>query len=190
MSTVSRNRTRWIKLISAALLSALLFTGFTGITTAYADDGDDPAAEKNGSHIDERLESCLERLNEWYQIQGGNVGKANNAIARVEQALAKASELGLDTSEIEALMPALYAAVTDAEAYHARADQILSEHAGFNGGGKVKDRQQALETCKSTRDSLASARDSLLQAREMVREIIEIAKELRDSYVPPADVVS
>jgi hypothetical protein len=190
MSTVSRKRTRWIKLISAALLTALLLTSFTGITTAYADDGDDPAAEKNGSQIDERLESCLERLNRWYQIQDGNVSKANNAIARVEQALAKAAELGLDTSEIEALMPALYAAVADAEAYHARADQILSEHAGFNGSGKVKDRQQALVTCKSARDALASARDLLLRARDIVREIIVITKELRDSYVLTADVVS
>jgi hypothetical protein len=190
MNEASPYRTRWIKLISAALLISLLLTGFAGITTAYADDGGDPAVEKRSGQIDERLESCLERLNEWYQIQDRNVGRANNAIARVEQLLAKAAEHGLDISQIEALMPSLYAAVADAEAYHARADQILSEHAGFNGSGKVKDHQEARETCKSARDALASARESLLRAREIVREIIEIARELRDSYVSSTDLAS
>lgn len=118
------------------------------------------------------------------------MGKANHAISRIEEALTKAAELGIDTSAIEALMPDLYAAVDNAEAYHARAEQILSEHAGFNGGGKVKDRQLALETCKSGRDALASARDSLLNARDIVREIIELVRELRQQYVPQAETIS
>ena len=181
---------RWVKLFSAGLVVAMLCTGFVGVGPAYADEGDPPEREERGGQIDERLEACLEKLNEWYDIQDANIGKANNAIQRIEEALAKAAELGIDTSAIEALMPGLYAAVDDAEAYHARADQILSEHAGFNGGGKVKDRQLALETCRSGRDALASARDSLLTARDIVREIIELVREMRNQYEPVSAPVS
>jgi hypothetical protein len=169
---------------------ALVLTGFVSVGTAYADEGDDPSGERYGDKIDERLETCFDKLNEWYEIQDGNIGKANSVISRIEEALAKAAELGIDTSAIEALMPGLYAAVDQAEAYHARAEQILSDHAGFNGSGKVKDRQQALETCKSGRDALASARDSLLSARGIVREIIELVKDRRNNYAPTRDTIS
>ncbi len=180
----------WSTLVRAALIITVFLSVFVGVNPAFADDGDDPDKAKFGEKVDERLEACFEKLNEWYEIQDANVGKANNAISRIEEALAKAAELGIDTSAIEALMPDLYAAVDDAEAYHARAEQILSEHAGFNGGGKVKDRQLALETCKSGRDALASARDSLLNARDIVREIIELVREFRQQYVPQAETIS
>jgi hypothetical protein len=167
-----------------------MLTAFVNVGIVYADEGDDPTREDYGEKIDERLEACFEKLNEWYEIQDGNIGKANNAIGRIEEVLAKAAELGIDTSAIQALMPGLQAAVDQAEAYHARAEQILSEHAGYNGSGKVKDRELALETCKSGRDALASARDSLLTARDIVREIIELVKDLRNNYVPTSDTIS
>jgi len=186
----SNRRNRWISLISAALVTVLMLTAFVNVGIVYADEGDDPTREARGEKFDERLEACFDKLNEWYEIQDGNIGKANNAIARIEEALAKAAELGIDTSAIEALMPGLYGAVDQAEAYHARAEKILSEHAGFNGSGKVKDRELALETCKSGRDALASARDSLLSARDIVREIIELVKDLRSNYVPATGTIS
>jgi hypothetical protein len=186
----SNRRNRWISLISAALVTVLMLTAFINVAIGHADEGDDPAREEREGKIDERLEACFDKLNEWYEIQDGNIGKANNAIGRIEEALAKAAELGIDTSAIEALMPGLYGAVDHAEAYHARAEQILSEHAGFNGSGKVKDRALALETCKSGRDALASARDSLLRARDIVREIIELVKDLRNNYVPASGTIS
>jgi hypothetical protein len=186
----TNRRNRWISLISAALVTVLMMTAFVNVGIVYADEGDNPTREEREAKIDERLEACFEKLNEWYEIQDGNIGKANNAIGRIEEALAKAAELGIDTSAIEALMPGLYAAVDQAEAYHARAEQILSEHAGYNGSGKVKDRELALETCKSGRDALASARESLLSARDIVREIIELVKDLRKNYVPTNDTIS
>ena len=184
MKQETKGRTPWNSLFTVAIITTLVLAGFASVSTAYADDGVDPNSEKRGGQLDERLENFYAKLSEWYEIQDGNIGKAHNAIQRVEEVLAKAAEKGIDTSSIEALMPGLYAAVDQAGAYHARAGQILSEHAGFNGGGKVKDRQQALETCKSARDALASARDSLLEAREIVREIIDLAKGLRENYTP------
>jgi len=177
-------------IFTAALVAALVLSSFVGIHTVYADEGFNPDQAERGGKIDERLEACYDKLNDWYEIQDTNLGKAHNALQRVEEALAKAGALGIDTSAIEALLPELYAANDQAEASHALADQILSEHAGFNGGGKVKDRQQALETCKSGRDALASARESLITAREIVREIIGLVRELRESYVPTVDVRS
>jgi hypothetical protein len=178
------------KLLGILLVAALGFGTFVLTAPAYADEGEPPQPEKFGTRIDERLEICLEKLNEWYRIQDGNVAKANHAIQRVEDALTKAAELGLDTSEIEALMPGLYAAVDNAQAYHARAEQILSEHAGFNGGGKVVDRSQAMDTCRSAREVLATARDSLLAARDSVREIIELVRQMRQDYIPSTESVS
>ena len=133
MTNQSNKRNRWTSLISSALIVALMMTTFVGVGTAYADEGEEPEREKAGERIDERLEACFDKLNEWYEVQGGNIGKAHNAISRIEGGLAKAEELGIDTSAIQALMPSLYAAVDQAEAYHARAGEILSEHAGFNG---------------------------------------------------------
>jgi hypothetical protein len=185
-----RNQNRWIALLSLAIISSLVLTAFVNVGTAYADEGLDPEKGQAGDRIDDRLEAFLEKLNEWYAVQDENIGKANQAIARIEELLDKAADLGIDTSEIEALMPSLYAAVGRAEAAHANADEILSEHAGFNGGGKVKDRKQALETCRSAHEALKSAKDSLLEARDIVHEIIEIAKELRQNYAPSTEVAS
>lgn len=183
-------RTNWISIISMALITGLMLTAFVSVGTAYADEGDDPNRARTGDWVDERLEACLERLNEWYEVQDANIGRARGAIARIEAALGKAAELGIDTSAIEALMPGLYEAVEQAEAFHARAGEILSEHAGFNGGGKVKDHELALETCRSGRDALASARDALLRARDIVHEIIDLVRDLRDNYVRPTDAIS
>jgi hypothetical protein len=184
---------------------ALLASGFVSVGTVFADDGvepekerqveslndvDEPDRDRYGERIDERLEACFARLNEWYEVQDGNIGKANNAIGRIEEALAMAEELGIDTSAIQALMPGLYAAVDQAEAHHAQANQILREHAGFNGAGKVKDRQAALETCRSGRDALSSARDSLIRARDIVHEIIAVVRDLRSNYEPATDMIS
>lgn len=187
---IKTNYRRWTKVFSLALVTALVLSSFVIVGTAYADEGVQPERKPPGDRIDERLEAFLERLNEWYAVQDENIRKANNAIARTEELLVKAEEHGIDTTEIEALMPDLYAAVGRAESAHATAGAILDEHAGFNGGGKVKDRQQAIETLRSARDALQSAKHSLLEARDIVREIIEIARELRGNYVPASEAVS
>jgi hypothetical protein len=178
------NRNHWLAAPALALITGLLLLSFAGVSTAYADDGEQPEPQHPGDLIDERLEVILEKLNEWYAIQDENLGKANKAIDRVEELLAKAEDFGIDTSEIQALMPDLYAAVGRAGSAHTAAGETLNEHAGFNGGGKVKDRQQAIETLRSAHSSLESAKNSLLEARDIVQQIIEIAKELRDNYVP------
>ncbi|MGD2162547.1 MAG: hypothetical protein PVH60_11515 [Anaerolineales bacterium] len=171
-------------LFSAALLAMLILSAFVGVDVAHADEGVTPDPGPYSNRVDERLEAILEKLNEWYAIQDENLDKANNAIPRIEQLLEKAEQSGIDTSKIQALMPELYAAVGRAESSHATAGEILDEHTGFNGGGKVKDRQQALETLRSAHKSLESAKNSLLEARDIVEQIIEIAKDLRDNYVP------
>ena len=183
MNAIS-NRSRWLPLVALALVSALVLSSFVVVGTAYADEGVQPESQAAADRIDERLEGLLEKLNEWYAVQDDNLGKANNAISRIEELLDKAEQHGIDTSAIEALMPDLYAAVGRAEAAHATAGAILDEHAGFNGGGKVKDRQEAIQTLRSAHESLESARSSLLEARDIVQQIIAIAKELRDKYVP------
>jgi hypothetical protein len=189
MNTTLNRRNRLVTL-GTVMIAVLLLASFAGVGIAYADDGEQPDPGSPGDRIDERLETFLERLNEWHAIQDENLGKANNAIDRVEELLAKAEDLGIDTSEIQALMPDLYAAVGRAGSAHDSAGEILDEHAGFNGGGKVKDRQQAIETLRSAYDSLESAKNSLLEARDIVQQIIEIAKELRQNYIRADPAIS
>lgn len=178
------NYKRWVSILALALLSALGLSSFVVVGTVYADEGVQPEKRDVGSRIDDRLEGILEKLNEWYAIQDENISKANQAIARIEELLMKAEQHGIDVSAIEALMPDLYAAAGRAESAHATAGALLEEHAGFNGGGKVIDRQQAVQTLRSAHASLESAKNSLLEARDIVQEIIAIAKDLRDNYVP------
>ena len=181
-------------LLCGVLIATLLLVGFAGMGVAYADDGEEPGISDASPTIQRpvadytRLEEAFARLNEWYAIQDANVGKAYNAIARIEEVLARGEELGIDTSPIQALMPDLYAAVDRAAAAHTSASDILSSHAGFDSNGGVVDPQQALETCRAAHESLAAGRDSLLQARESVHEIIRIAQEWRDSSIPLAGV--
>ena len=178
------NRKNGFSILALALVSVLVFSSFVIVDNAYADEGVQPERQHAVDRIDERLEAFLERLNEWYAIQDENLGKANQAIARIEELLVKAEQHGIDVTAIEALMPDLYAAVGRAESAHATAGAVLDEHAGFNGGGKVKDRQQAIETLRSARSSLDSAKNSLLETRDIVQHIIEIAKDLREGYSP------
>lgn len=181
------NRNHRPAILGLVVISTLVLVSFTFVGTAFADDGVQPEPMHPGNRIDERLEALLGRLEEWYEVQDGNIGKANNAIDRIEDVLQKAEEHGIVTSEIEALMPGLYAAVGRAENTHATAGDILDEHAGFNGGGKVKDRQQAIETLRSARDALRSAKESLIEAKGIGQDIIEILKDLRRDYIPEVE---
>ncbi|MGD8633900.1 MAG: hypothetical protein PVF85_10045 [Anaerolineales bacterium] len=188
MNTI-RNRKHLNSLLAVSVLAVLMVSAFVSVGTASADDGVQPEPRHPGDRIDERLEALLEKLNEWYAIQDENLGKADNAIDRIEGVLAKAGELGIDTSEIQALMPGLYAAVGRAENAHSTAGEILDEHAGFNGGGKVKDRQQAIETLRSAREALRTAKDSLVEARGIVKDIIDLLKDLRRNYTPEVETL-
>lgn len=178
------------RILGLAIVSVLLLSTAAGVATAHAEEIDEPGPQQAAGRIDERLEACLEKLNEWYDIQDENLGKADNAIDRVEELLERAQEHGIDVSEIEAMMPALYAAVGRAEAAHSQAEQILRQHAGFDGSGKVVDRQEALDTCRSAREALSSGKDALLEARDIVQEIIEIAKALRQESLPSSGSLS
>lgn len=182
------NVKRWMLWLSLALVLTVTAAASIGVTTTYAYEGEDPDSGRTTGQTDSRLEKCFERLNEWYRVQDENLTKAYRAAGRVEELLEKAAERGLDISEIEALVPELYAAIERAEASHNAADEIISLHAGYDDSGKVVDPQLALETCRSGRDALASAKNSLIKFREIMGEIIELARQLRRELDPSAQV--
>ena len=166
--------------VPTLVILAIAMSAFVPLGVASADEGVPPGGEGG---IDERLENCYARLQEWYEIQDNNIGRAQNLLDRIEELLVKADELGIDASEVEALLPSMIDALQQAEIAHAEADAILTEHAGFNESGKVTDREAALETCRSAHSALGEARDSLLQLREIAKAVRDLIREWRETYV-------
>ena len=166
-------------LIPALVIAALAISAFVPLSVAYADD--EPPGD--GSRLDGRLEKCYAKLQEWYGVQDNNIGRSKNLLNRIEELLVKADELGIDASEVEALLPSMIDALQQAEIAHAEADAILTEHAGFDGNGKVEDRESAIETCRSAHSALSEARESLLQLREIAKAVLDLVREWRASYV-------
>ena len=107
--------------IPALVIIAVALSAFVPVGVAFADEG----APGGKGGIDERLENCYEKLQEWYGIQDNNIGRAQNLLDRIEELLVKADELGIDASEVEALLPSMIDALQQAEVAHAEADAIL-----------------------------------------------------------------
>lgn len=176
-----KHRSRWFFAV-ASLLTAfgLAFAGLAllPVTAAHADEDDPPPGGQGQSRAPGQ---CLTRLQEWYGIQDGNLGRAADGLARVQTIIDKASEHGLDPSELEAALAEAQSRYATAQEQHANAARILEAHAGFGDDGSVVDRQAARQTCESARSALESARDALIQIRDIGREIRTIVQDWRDS---------
>jgi hypothetical protein len=168
--------------LTGILAVTMIVTGvvFMPFSQAYADDGTPPPP--SGEQLDQKLQACLERLNEWYEVQEGNMEKAANAIDKIEAAIDKAQSLGIDTGQAEALLASARSQLAAAEDKHEVAGAILNAHAGFGSDGRVLDREQAGDTCRTGRDALANARDALRDMREIGRELRQIAREWRQTH--------
>jgi hypothetical protein len=72
--------------------------------------------------------------------------------------------------------------LTAAEQTHDEAAALIDAHLGFNAGGKVIDRQQALETVRNARAALREARQTL---RDALRDLRDACRAWREDHPRP-----
>jgi hypothetical protein len=169
----SRTRTLWK---TAGLLTALALVVGSFVVLpaapAYADEGTPPGPER-GKDRGERLEGAFEREQEWLERQSANLGKADAVADRLGEMIEKAKATGVDTGDLEAALASFESAIGAAKRSHDEAAAIIDAHAGFNGGGKVTDPDQALETVKSAGAALRQAAGTMKDAGQALREAVQ-----------------
>ena len=178
MKTISRAR-KWIWTAASALLVLALTTAAFVVlpaAPAYADEGDPPSAESRPGRWT-LLEEAFEREKDWLSRQSDNLARAATAGDKLEELIGKAHDRGIDTGDLEGALAQFRGQLAAAEQSHEEAEAILDAHAGFNGGGKVTDQEQAFETVKSARAALREARETLKGASEDLRDAVRAWRE-------------
>lgn len=180
MKTISRTR-KWLWAAASGLLAlALTAAAFVAVPAApaYADEEDPPSADssRDGSIL---LERAFEREKDWLSRQGNNLARAGTAADKLEALIEMAKAHGVDTGDLEVALAKFEGQLAAADESHDKADAIIGAHAGFNGGGKVTDLEQARETVKSARDALRDGAETL---RGTVRDLRDAVKAWRADH--------
>jgi hypothetical protein len=186
MRTNSRVRKTIWTIASGMLVLALTAAAFVAAPTmpAYADDGTPPSGERSRDR-GTRLEKALEREKDWLARQGENLAKAEAGADKLAQLIEKAKANGVDTSDLEAALAQYKGQLARAGHSHDEAAAILDAHAGFNGGGKVTDAAQALETVKSAGSALREAAQVMTGAAKDLRAAVRAWREDHPRPQPP-----
>ena len=178
MNTHSRIRKTIWTIASGLLVLALTAAMFVAVpaTTAYADDGTPPSGERSRDR-GALLERAFEREKDWLARQGDNLAKAGAGADKLAELIEKAKANGIDTSELETALAQFKGQMARAEHSHDEAAAIIDAHAGFNGGGKVTDAAQALETVKGARSALSEAARVMVDAAKDLRAAVRAWRE-------------
>jgi len=187
MKTISRTR-KWLWTAASGLLVlALTAAAFVVVPAApaYADEEDPPSAESSRDR-GTRLERAFEREKDWLSRQSDNLARAGTAADKAGELIEKAKERGVDTGALEAALAKFEGQLAAAEDSHEEAAAIIGAHAGFNGGGKVIDQEQALETVKSAGAALRDAMRTLKDAAQDLRDAVKAWREAHPRPQPTA----
>lgn len=133
---------------------------------------------------DARLEELYTQLTAKYERQSAWMDKADANIVRIQNLIDKAAARGFDTSAVQAALDTFSAVYPQARLYNQQAGEILDAHEGFNGSGKVMDREQAIATLKSVRDALKAAYDTMGGEEHAGRLLMEAVKAFVESIRP------
>jgi hypothetical protein len=189
MKAISRTR-KWIWTVASGLLVLVLTAAAFVVVpaaTAHADEGDPPTPERGRGTL---LERAFEREKDWLACQADNLTKASAAGDKLGELIEKAKANGIDTGDLETALAEFQGQLAIAAQSHAGAAAIIDAHAGFNGGGKVTDREQALETLKSAGAALQDARQTLQGAAEGLRDAVKAWREAHPRPQPVAEPTS
>jgi len=171
-----------------ALLLSLGLILLPATSTSAASLADEVPPITSPEADDSRLEEMYSKLVNRYERQTSWMEKADGMTTRVENLIEKASARGFDTSDLQAALDTFNSAYAEAHRYNQLAGEILDAHEGFNGSGKVKDREQAIETLKSLRDALRGAYEAMggeAHAGRLLREAIRtLLKIMRPGEAP------
>jgi hypothetical protein len=128
-----------------------------------------------------RLEKAYQAERKALETQAKNLDRADKLADRIQTVIDTAKSKGVDTSKLVAALAAFNAKVSDAKTLHAKAEGILSTHAGFTANGKVIDPAQARDTLTAAHQALKDARQSLGGS---FKELINFVKEWRKDHKP------
>ncbi len=187
MKTDSRIRKTIWTIASGLLVLALTAAAFVAVpaTPAYADDGTPPSAERSRDR-GTWLEKALEREKDWLARQSDNLAKAEAGADKLAGLIEQAKANGVDTSDLEAALAQFRGQIGSAKHAHDEAAAILDAHAGFNGGGKVTDAAQALETVKSAGSALREAARVMVGAAKDLHAAVQAWRAEHPRPQPPA----
>ena len=188
MKTISRTRKTLWAAASSLLVVALTAAAFVAVPAApaYADDGTPPTPERSRDR-GARLEQVFEREKDWLSRQSDNLGKAGAASEKLSGLIEKAKANGVDVSSLEAALATFESQIAVAGRQHEQAAAVIDAHAGFNGGGKVLDPAQALETVKSAGSALREAAQTMKDAGQALREAVKAWREAHPRPQPTAE---
>lgn len=174
MTTISPIHKWLVGAFSGLLVLALTAGAFVIIPAApaYAETEDPPQAERSRDR-GTLLEQAFEREKDWLDRQGNNLDRAAAAADRLGNLIEKVKAHGVDTGDLESALGAFERQLASAEAAHDQAAAILAAHAGFNGGGKVTDPEQARETVRRAGAALREAMEILQSASHDLRDAVE-----------------
>ena len=110
------------------------------------------------------LENWLKREQIALANQAERLKLSNQAISTAQQFIDNQKAAGKDTSVLEAALAAFSKAVSDTQALHDTAANILAAHAGYNADGKVTDAKQALVTLHNAGLPMREAHLKITQA--------------------------
>jgi hypothetical protein len=147
-----------IKKSILAVVVVLMITFVMPSSNAFASPvGDDPNPGQ-GKDVYPRLEKAFQRVQNWYEMQGEFLAKADGYISKAETFIDKAEQRGLDVSALRSLLEDFKKSIPLVQAAHDRAGAIIADHNGFDANGKVIDPQAASQTVKDAASALQEGR--------------------------------
>jgi hypothetical protein len=134
---------------------------------------------------DGSLQKVYQNEQNWFGIQTTNLGKANDAVAKIQDLISQAQAKGLDTSALSAALSTYQAQLATAQSSHDTANTVLSAHNGFDAGGNVTDQTAAAQTVKDANQALKDAHDTLVQAVTDMQAAVKLWKSQNQPTATP-----
>ena len=161
----------FFKLISVLMLMALLAAAFPVQSAFAAGLGDEPQPPdpRDGSRVVERRFKLEQRR---YEGQGKAFDKSDDLLAKAQEIIERSGENGLDTGAAQSALDDFETAIAEVKPLYAQAGDLIDDHAGFDGSGKVTDVQVAAETVEKIHKLLDQVRDDVHDEREALQHAL------------------
>jgi hypothetical protein len=121
---------------------------------------------------DQALENFYQRAQLALQSQQLRIDLANQIAEASQTWIDTLKGQGKDTSTLESALADFKAGVAAGQDEHDQAASILDAHQGFDGSGKVTNRDQARQTLQGARDHLVAAHRDLRDATVEFRRVV------------------
>jgi hypothetical protein len=168
-------------LLGVMMAASLVFA--TPASTVYAESPvDDPqpptSDERDGTLFIERVYQRTIRISEHV---GKDYDRVSKITERINNVIARLNEHAKDTAPLEEALDTFETSVVLGQPELQKANDILAAHDGFDGSGKVTNREAARQTLKGAREALKNAHQTF---HESVRSLIESIRGYRANLQP------